>query len=158
MKKIISNKLNFSHRASNTGFTLIELLVVIAIIGILASVVLVSLNSARGAARDAKRISEIRQVMTSLEMFRNANNGQYPCRPDGINPTPVNTLTTTCSDLRPYLGSELPADPTWTGVADYRYSTNTARNGYALRIRYDNGDYCRIERGVNAWSTAPDCF
>jgi prepilin-type N-terminal cleavage/methylation domain-containing protein len=53
----------------NKGFTLIELLVVIAIIGILASVVLASLNTARRKARDAQRQSDIKQIKLAMEFY-----------------------------------------------------------------------------------------
>ncbi|MEJ0053674.1 MAG: prepilin-type N-terminal cleavage/methylation domain-containing protein [bacterium] len=59
------------------GFTLIELLVVIAIIGILSSVVVVSLNAARAKARDAKRISDIHQIQKAVEIY-NATVGLPP--------------------------------------------------------------------------------
>lgn len=58
----------------NHGFTLIELLVVIAVIGILASVVLASLNSARVKARNAQRISDIKQIVTAFNLGRDDTN------------------------------------------------------------------------------------
>lgn len=66
--------------SNQRGFTLIELLVVIAIIGLLASIVLVSLNNARTKARDAKRISDFRQIQAALEMFYDQT-GKYPQSP-----------------------------------------------------------------------------
>ena len=61
----------------NKGFTLIELLVVIAIIGILSSVVLASLNSARKKSRDARRLMDMKQIQTALELYYDSNN-RYP--------------------------------------------------------------------------------
>jgi type II secretion system protein G len=62
---------------NKSGFTLIELLVVIAIISLLSSVVSASLSSARGKARDAVRLSDIRQISSALELYY-SDNGSYP--------------------------------------------------------------------------------
>lgn len=65
-------------RQTSRGFTLIELLVVIAIIGILSSVVLASLNGARRKGRDARRISDTKQIQLALEMYYDSNSSEYP--------------------------------------------------------------------------------
>ncbi len=59
------------------GFTLIELLVVIAIIGLLSTLSVVSLNSARGKARDAARKSDLNAISTAMELY-NVEMGTYP--------------------------------------------------------------------------------
>lgn len=74
-------------KRGNKGFTLIELLIVIAIIGILASIILVSLNSARGSSKDTRIVSDIRQLRTQIETD-SVNNAYDPSF------TAANTLTT----------------------------------------------------------------
>ena len=59
------------------GFTLIELLVVIAIIGILASIVLVSLGNARTRGADAGIQGNLSSIRTQAEMFSSLNGNKY---------------------------------------------------------------------------------
>jgi prepilin-type N-terminal cleavage/methylation domain-containing protein len=72
----MNNMSNHMNRNSR-GFTLIELLIVIAIIGILATVVLASLNAALQKARNAQRVMNMNQVAKALELYYD-DHGIYP--------------------------------------------------------------------------------
>ena len=101
----------FSKRSLDTsasrGFTLIELLVVVAIIGILSSIVLASLNSARKKGRDARRVRDIKQLQLALELYYDANTTTgYPT-----------TLAPLATDG---FIAVIPKDP--LGATDYSYA------------------------------------
>ncbi len=59
------------------AFTLVELLVVIAIIGLLATVAVIALGSARAKARDSKRVADVRNIQSALEQYF-SDAGSYP--------------------------------------------------------------------------------
>src|SRR5512133_923792 len=105
-------------RKSESGFTLVELLVVIAIIGILSSIVLASLNSARAKARDAKRVGDLGSMRTALTLYYDTNK-QYPTTLQGlvtggflaaVPVDPLNSSTTPVVYKYAGLGSGLTCD------------------------------------------------
>lgn len=118
------------------GFTLIELLVVIAIIGLLSTLAVVALGSARVKARDSKRLSDLKQLQTALELYYTDQNayptgsavtlgaGNYAC----LNSS--GWAATGCANA--YMGS-VPTDPqTGTYVytaASSSYSVSAALEG-----------------------------
>ncbi len=74
-------------KKASRGFTLIELLVVIAIIGLLASVVLASLNTARIKSRDARRIADLKEIQLALALYYDSNSSTYPLALSSLAPT-----------------------------------------------------------------------
>lgn len=64
-------------RSTLRGFTLIELMVVVAIIALLSALSMAALNVTRKGARDAQRLSSLRELQTGLELYYTAR-GEYP--------------------------------------------------------------------------------
>ena len=158
--KIFSKlKPNSLHLKANKGFTLIELLVVIAIIGMLSSVVLASLNSAREKARDAKRIADLREIEKALELYFD-DNGEYPTYGDiyyyaqtprygdyiaggpgcGYSGAAVASGGSWCKleeVLGPYIRA-LPRDETGNVQSRYVYKKPNGFDVYGLRVILEN--------------------
>jgi len=93
---------------------LVELLVVIAIIGILATLLLLQLGVARQRARDAKRIADVNQTRTALELYFD-DNGQYPAQA---------TFAGLSTLLVPKYLTLLPVDPLNVSPHTYGYAYN----------------------------------
>ncbi len=146
---------NLKNKIQNQqGFTLIELLVVIAIIGMLSSVVLASMNSARVKARDARRLADMKQIQTALELY-NSDYNRYPPAPSGSR---VENMTSTL--VTPGYIPALPKDPKYTGSSGYRYYPGTNLSGYTLLFQKEKiGGWCKIVEypGYSGWNSYPDC-
>lgn len=145
-----------------SGFTLIELLVVIAIIGLLSSVIIVAMNSARAKARNARRKADIQQVRTALELYY-LNNGEYPHNGTVGNPNQESDIQTLSSFLSPSIMPVLPNDPTYT-VKNYEYvwKASGGKTDYGILIPFSNdgGTDCQYHTagGSDSWfSSAPLC-
>lgn len=127
-----------------TGFTLVELLVVITIITILSAIGLAVYSNAQSLARDSKRLSGIRDLVTALEAY-NSSNGSYPgcssinCSSWG-NSGSVNYNHPYIGGLVPNFMRGLPHDPLELpnpGGPDICYVRNSY-NGYSLEFRLEN--------------------
>jgi|SRR3989338_5274449 len=115
-------------KAINKGFTLIELLVVIAIIGILASIVLVSLGSARSKGADAGTQGNLDSIRTQAEIFSSNNN---------------NTYTGMCADTT--VANALTSAKNTSGATSANNTTlATAGNGTTVT--------CHVNAAGNAWA------
>ncbi len=114
------------------GFTLIELLVVIAIIGILSSVVLASLNSARGKGQVAVVKSNLANMRAEAALYYDsAGNSSYSsfCTADSV----LQSASTSAAAGADYVGCNATAN-TFVVLAHYKTGIASAADGVAFCV------------------------
>lgn len=143
-------------RGLQKGFTVIELLVVIAIIGLLSSMVLVSLNNARKKARVSKTAADLQQIAKALSMYV-GQNGSYPC----FDHSWVDTVEKTWSG--PYMNWPRGL---WTGTYHWEHGSVSgfSTTNYSISVGYNipadeammidqQMDDGNLTTGIVRWST-----
>jgi len=128
------------------GFTLLELLVVISIIGLLSTIAISSMSSARARSRDAKRIADLKQVSTALELYV-IDNGAYPtCGQTCTNYCDCTTVgwggSFTAMEIKPNYMANIPTDPISNATYGYFYARGYKPGGNCMFITtYSPTDY-----------------
>jgi len=132
-------------KASRNGFTLIEILIVVAIIAILASIVLVGIGPTEKLGRDSRRVSDLHEVQTALELYY-SKCGYYP----GDIPSGSGGACTGFTAIGGYsqlvtviqgsgLGvNTMPNDP--TVGANYYYAATPTGDSYILEAKLENSN------------------
>ncbi|MDO8513166.1 MAG: type II secretion system protein [bacterium] len=145
-------------RSLFAGFTLIELLVVISIIGILASVVLVGLRSARGKAFDVRRKAGVLSISNAVQAYSLDNNETVPayCNWTSLKyyelmgSTGLLCASTTLINAGYFTdasgSSPIPKDPVFTGIAKPYWYVSDLEN-YLLNAKLSTGKYFSVKDG-----------
>lgn len=148
------------------GFTLIELLVVILIITLMATIITVSVETARKRGRDSKRIADLTVVSSALQLYY-ADHHTYPGRPAGSSTDAKRVYIDAVQSLMTGgYTNNCPQDPGASGLkgggattcatydqlsgADlvgYRYSTNATTLSYVLAARLENLEMSTVPVG-----------
>ncbi len=150
------------------GFTLIELLVVITIIGLLSTLAVVSLNSARAKARDAKRVYDVKQLQTGLDLYL-ADGTNYPVHTGAIT---LGSTSYACFDEDGFVATCDAGGNTYMGTVPrapdvppgdvYTYRSNAGGTSYviAFTLEADTGSLntglnCATASGLSAATGSP---
>ena len=143
-------------KSKKRGFTLIELLVVIAIIGLLATIAVVALQNARSKARDARRVADVKQMQTALELFFN-DQQRYPSADELAAGSIFSTSTLGTTTYMAVIPTPpTPADGVCTGASVYSYTSDLGGTSYSIAYcvganvgSITSGEHCATPAGIS---------
>jgi prepilin-type N-terminal cleavage/methylation domain-containing protein len=140
------------HINRSRGFTLIELLVVIAIIGVLSSVVLASLNTARNKGTDAATKANLSAAMPEAELYYDTN-GNY----DNVClSTSANNIFDSAQAAANAQGSSVTAGRDADGSSTVVSCNDVASGGWAIQAPLKAGGFFCVDSTGLATTTAVD--
>lgn len=129
--------------SARQGFTLIELLVVVAIIAVLISLILVSLNEVRLKSRDAKRLSDMREIEKALNLYQD-NQGNFPIATTAVTITSDDAVSLALEgDL---VISNVPIDPLHSSLT-YTYQSDTSGTTFTLSFCLEGDSIPNFSQG-----------
>lgn len=121
-----------SLKSNQKGFTLIELLVVLLIIGLLATISVVALGTARAKGRDTRRLTDVKGIQNALELYFLDNNAYPAVASATVLGTPASSgrldnagFGVSTGTGTPVYMVKVPANPTPNGTA-YTYTSTDA--------------------------------
>ena len=130
-----------SHVRLRSGFTILEVLIVFAVFGLLATLAVYSLNTARARTRDAQRLSDVSVLRSALNQYYLENNtfplsggvmlGQPGTKTDVF--TSSGFAASGEAQERTYL-TRLPVGP----KANEFYKYHGGANGYSVRLQTES--------------------
>ncbi len=150
----------YRRRIERAGFTIVELLIVIVVIAILAAISVVAYNGMQGRAEDVRRITDAKNIVKALELYK-INNGNYPAveysGKGGIQGWEVSSNESAGQFIAPLATAEygfpngVAVDPVNNATAPADGTANNLRDsgGYTyLYYRYNPGtNGCDASRG-----------
>lgn len=138
-------------KSIETGFTLVELLVIIAIIGLMAAIIVVGLNQSREKGKDARRVTDVKQLSNALELYGADHEGTYPI---------AETPTTSIPEISPRYIGNIPVAPQPPAAGcnsednDYLYTSDGSTFSLKFCLGNKTGDfapgvYLSTPNGIN---------
>lgn len=127
------------NRANELGFGIIDMMLAISIIGLLASITSLVYVTAKAKARDLKRVADVRQLRTALELYRTTT-GHFPVSPTGTGAQRPFPETTEIPDLvaSEYVTALPVAPPTANNGCSEQHNQYMYRsiNGYSYSLTF----------------------